>query len=60
MHLWMAERRIAFWVIVTFVLTTDLGFRIIVSEAFLLCYLIKESQSLCVDASWDESAVYQF
>ena len=38
-----------FWVIVT---TSDLVFRIIVSGAYLLYILRKESQICCVDASW--------
>ena len=41
-----------FWVTVT--LTSDLVFRIILSGAYLLYYLRKESQIWCVDASWDD------
>ena len=39
---------------VTVTLTSDLVFRIIMSRAYLLYYLRKESQILCVDASWDD------
>ena len=35
-------------------LTCDLISRIIVSVAYLLHYLRKESKILCVDASWDD------
>ena len=35
-------------------LTSDLDFRIIVSGAYLLYYLRKESELWCVDASLDE------
>ena len=38
---------------VTVTLTSDLVLRIIVSRAYLLYYLRKESQIWCVDASWD-------
>ena len=38
---------------VTVTFTSDLVFRIIVSGAYLLFYLRKESQIWCVDASWD-------
>ena len=39
---------------VTVALTSDLVFRIIVSIAYLLYYLRKESQIWCVGPSWDE------
>ena len=39
---------------VTVTLTSDLVFRIIMSRAYLLYYLRKESQIRCVDASWDD------
>ena len=39
---------------VTVTFTSDLVFRIIVSGAYLLYYLRKESELWCVDASWDE------
>ena len=42
-----------FQVTVTLTLTSDLVFRIIVSEAYLLYHLMYESQIWCVDASWD-------
>ena len=35
-------------------LTSDLVFRIIVSEAYLLYYLKQESRIWFVDASWDD------
>ena len=35
-------------------LNLDLVFRIIMSKAYLLYYLSKESQILCVAASWDD------
>ena len=35
------------------ILTYDLVSRIIVSGAYLLYYLMKESQIWCVDSSWD-------
>ena len=38
---------------VTVTLTSDLVFRKIVSIAYLLYYLRKESQIWCVDASWN-------
>ena len=41
-------------VTVTLTLTSDLVFRIIMSGAYLLYYLRKESQIWCVDASWDD------
>ena len=43
-----------FRVTVTLTLTSDLVFRIIMSKAYLLHYLRKESQIRCVDASWDD------
>ena len=42
----------------TFTLTSDLVFRIILSGAYLLYYLRSESQLWCVDASWDDSVPY--
>ena len=39
---------------VTVTLTSDLVFRIIMSGAYLLYYLSKESQIWCVDAYWDD------
>ena len=41
-----------FRVTVTLIMTSDLVFRIIVSGAYLLYYLRKESQNGCVGASW--------
>ena len=41
-------------VTLTLTLTSDLVFRIIVSGAYLLYYLRKETQILCVDASLDD------
>ena len=43
-----------FWVSVTLTFTSDLVFRIIMSGAYLLYYLRKESQVWCVDASWND------
>ena len=43
-----------FRVTVTLILTSDLVFKIIVSGAYLLYYLRKESKFWCVDASWDD------
>ena len=43
-----------FRVTVTYTVTSDLVFRKIVSIAYLLYYLRKESQIWCVDASWNE------
>ena len=43
-----------FRVTVILTLTSDLVFRIIVSRAYRLYYLRKESQIWCVDASWDD------
>ena len=43
-----------FWVTVTLILTSDLVFGIIVSEAYLLYYLWQESEIWFVDASWDD------
>ena len=39
---------------VTVTFTSDLVFRIIMSSAYLLYYLRKESQIWCVDVSWDD------
>ena len=39
---------------VTVTLTSDLVFRIIMSRAYLLYYLRKESLIWCVDTSWDK------
>ena len=39
---------------VTVTLTSDLVFRIIMSKAYLLYYLRKESKIWCVDASLDD------
>ena len=47
-------RSVAYHFRVTVTLTSDLVFRIIVSGAYLLYYLRKESQIWCVDASWDD------
>ena len=47
-------RSVAYHFRVTVTLTSDLVFRIIVSGAYLLYYLRKESQIWCVVASWDE------
>ena len=51
MHLWMVESHILFLATVT--LTSDLVLIIIVSGAYLLYYLRRESQIWCVNASWD-------
>ena len=40
------------------VLTYDLVYRIIMSGAYLLYYLVYESQILCVDSSWDGRVVH--
>ena len=40
------------------ILTNDLVSRIIVSGAYLLYYLMQESQSWCVDSSWDGGVVH--
>ena len=40
------------------ILTYDLVSRIIVSGAYLLYYLMKESQIWCVDSSWDGGVVH--
>ena len=40
------------------ILTYDLVSRIIVSGAYLLYYLMKESQIWCVDSSWDDGVVH--
>ena len=42
-----------FWV----TLTSDLVFRIIMSRAYLLYNLRKESQIWCVDAYWDDEVL---
>ena len=47
---------IPFWA--TAILTYDLVSRIIVSGAYLLYYLICESQIRCVYSSWDGGVVY--
>ena len=47
-------RSVAYHFRVTVTLTSDLVFIIIMSGAYLLYYLSKESQIQCVDASWDE------
>ena len=47
-------RSVAYHFRVTVTLTSDLVFRIIVSGAYLLYYLRKESQIWCDDASWDD------
>ena len=39
--------------LVTVTLTSDLVLKIIMSGAYLLYYLRKESQFWCVNASWD-------
>ena len=41
---------------ITVTLTSDLVFGIIMSVAYLLYYLSKESQIWCVDASLDDEA----
>ena len=40
------------------ILTYDLVSRIIVSRAYLLYYLMYESQIWCVDSSWDGGVVH--
>ena len=40
------------------ILTYDLVSRIIVSGAYLLYYLMQESQIWCVDSSWDGGVVH--
>ena len=54
MHLQMAKCRVPFWVTVILALTSDLVFRIIVSGAYSLYNLRKESQFLGVDTPWDD------
>ena len=51
MQLGMVECLYHLWVTVT--LTSDLVFRKIVSGAYLLYYLMYESQIWCVDATFD-------
>ena len=47
------------WVTVTLNLTSDLVFRnCIESDAYLLYYLMEESQILGVDSSWDGRVVH--
>ena len=50
----MTECRVPFLGHSDLELTSDLVFRIIVSGAYLLYYLRKESQFWCVEASWDD------
>ena len=42
------------------ILTYDLVSKIIVSGAYLLHYLIEESQIWCVDFSWDDGVAHTF
>ena len=55
MHLGMTGCHIPFLVTVT--LTSNLVFRIIMSKAYLLYYLKKESQIWLVDASLDDKVL---
>ena len=51
MHLGMVE--LTYYFLATVTLTSDLVLIIIVSGAYLLYYLRRESQIWCVNASWD-------
>ena len=55
MHLWML---ICFVPFLGHCLSYDLVSRIIVSGAFLLYYLMYESQIQCVDSSWDGGSLH--
>ena len=50
----MGWRSVTYHFQVTVTLTSDLVFRIIMVGAYLLHYLRYESQTRCVDASWDD------
>ena len=54
----LGKRSVMYHFLVTVTLNSDLVYRIIMSRAYLLYYLMKESQIWCVDASWDDEVLH--